>query len=77
MLKVVLTFFFFFYYISRTHTGCNFAPSSTRLLYLYFIWNPNRVVIALDFGSDGRGLDSHQRRSYFSVPDMFFKLQYS
>ena len=47
-----------FYYISRTCTGYHFAPSSTRLLYFYFIWNPiihydyGRVVIALDFGSD-------------------------
>ena len=31
-----------------------------------------RVVIALDFGSDGRGFDSHHRRSCFSVPDIFF-----
>ena len=60
MLKVVLTSFFF-YYISRTRTGYHFAPSSTRLLYLYFTWNSKihfdygRVVIALDFGSDGRG----------------------
>ena len=63
MLKVVLTSFFIFNYISRTRTGCHFAPSSTRLLDLYFIWNPkidydyDRVVIALDFGSDGRGFD--------------------
>ena len=34
MLKVVFTSFFF-YYNSRTRTGYNFAPSSTRLmLYL-------------------------------------------
>ena len=31
-----------------------------------------RVVIVLDFGSDGRGFHSHRRRSYFSVPDIFF-----
>ena len=32
-----------------------------------------RMVIALEFGSDG-GFDSHHRRSYFSVPDIFFFL---
>ena len=26
----------------------------------------------LDFGSDGRGFDSHHRRYYYSVPDIFF-----
>ena len=77
MFKVVLTSIFF-YYISRTRTGYHFAPSSTRLLYLYFIWNLknslsyDRVVIALDFGSDGREFDANHRRSYFSVPDMCF-----
>ena len=29
-----------------------------------------RVVMALDFGSDGRGFGSHLRRSYFSVQEL-------
>ena len=35
------------------------------------------VVIALDFGSDGRGFDSRHLRSYFSVPDVFFFFNYN
>ena len=47
--------------------------SSTRLLYLYFIWNPKNSL-PLDFGSDGRGFDSHHRRFYFSAPDILFSI---
>ena len=77
MSKVVLTSFFF-YYISRTRTGYHFAPLSTRLLYLYFIWNPKNSLLLWHSGYrvglrgfDGRGFDSNHRKSYFSVPDFF------
>ena len=70
--------FFIFDYISRTRTGYHFAPSSTRLLYLHFIWNPTNSLPLWPSGyrvglrSDGRGFDSHHRRSfYFSVSDIF------
>ena len=48
MLKVVLTSFFF-YYISRNRTGYHFAPFSTRLLYLYFIWNPKCSTVMAEW----------------------------
>ena len=84
MLNVVLTSFFF-------SILAELALDTILLLrqlvfYTYTLFGTlkihhhyGRVVIALDFGSDGREFDSHHRRSYFSVPDIyiFFKLQHS
>ena len=72
-----------FYYISRTHTAYRFAPWSTRLLYLYFLWNPKNTLWKRP---SGYGFGLRIRRSWvqapsptisFSMPDTFFNLQYS
>ena len=73
MLKVVLTSFCF-YYISRTRTRYHFAPSSTRLLYLYFIWNPK---ISLPLWPSAYRVGPNQTLitdDVFSVPDIVFFL---
>ena len=50
-----------FYYISRTHTAYRFAPWSTRLLHLCFIWNPKT---SLRMWPNGYGVGLWIRRSW-------------
>ena len=73
MLKVVLSSFFFILLaelaldtilLFRQLVFCTYTLFGTLKIH----YDYGRVVIALDFGSDGRGFDSHHRRSYFSVP---------
>ena len=47
-----------FYYINRTRTAYRFAPWSTRLLYLCFIWNSDETF-------------APSPTIFFSVPDFF------
>ena len=77
MLKVVLTSFFFItlaelaldtILLLHQLVLCNYTLFRTLKIH----YHCGRVVIALDFRSDGRGFDSHHRQSYFSVPGSFF-----
>ena len=78
MLKVVLTSFCFPIILSelaldtilllRQLVFCTYTLFGTLKIDYHY----GRVVIALHFGSDGRGFDSHHQPSYFSVPDIFF-----
>ena len=47
---------------------CTYTLFGTQIFHYHY----GQVVIAVDFGSDGHGFDSHYRRSNFSVPDIFF-----
>ena len=76
MLKSVLKSFFFIILaelaldtilLLRQLVFCTYTLFGTLKIRYHY----GRVIIALDFGSDGRGFDSHQRRSYFSVPKIF------
>ena len=80
MLKVVLTSFFFIILaelaldtimLLRQLVFCTYSLFGTLKIH----YDYGRVAIALVFGSDGRGFDSHHRRSYFYVPD--FILNYN
>ena len=54
-----------FYNISRTRTAYRFAPWSTRLLYLFFIWNP-KTLLRMWPSDSGVGL--RMRRSWVRPP---------
>ena len=76
MLKVVLTSFFLIILaelaLDTILLFCQLVFCTYTLFgTLEIHYDYGRVVIALNFGSDGRGFDSHHRRSYFSVPDIF------
>ena len=49
--------------------------TNTLFATLKIYYDYGREVIALDFGSDGHGFDSHRRRTFFSVPDIFFLIK--
>ena len=77
MLKVVSTSFFFIILAELAmHTVsllgqlvfCTYALFGT----LKVLYECGRVVMALDSWSDVRGFKGSHRRSFFSVPDIFF-----
>ena len=78
MLEVVLTSFFFFIILAEValdtivllHQLVFYTNTLFGTLKIDYVYG--RVVISFDFGSDGREFDSHHRRSYFSVPHIFF-----
>ena len=76
--KVVL--FLLFYHISRTRTAYRFAPCSTRLLYLYFIWNLKNTLWKQLSGYDvglriGRSwVQAPSPTIFFAVPHTYIYL---
>ena len=77
MLKVVVTSFFF---IILAELGLHTVSVVGQVVfYTYALFGTLKilngcggVVKALDSGSDGRGFKAPHRRSFFSVPDIFF-----
>ena len=76
MLKVVLTSFFFIILaelaLDTILPFCQLVFCTYTLFGILKIsYDYGRVVIALDFVSDGCGFYSHHRRSIFSVPKIY------
>ena len=74
MLKVVLSSFLFFLILAELvlDTILLLRQLVVCTYNLFGTLKTHYGYVALDFGSDGRGFDSHHRRSYFSVSDILF-----